>query len=238
MDVRELLIGMRDDLSSIADKTKGVSTPQDSIKFGIPYLADIAHSIAHPHQKSQGIIRSYVRNTDTQMAKAVVRMRHQKLLKIDPVRKTADIEMPPAIKALSAYDLTQAFLMMLPRLFPFQLPMKNLCRHAMDIELCILSILHFVQLPSLDDTESDRPRQARLAFHTWKGAHNLYVCVKNSRYFAAIGADLGVVPDGQNVSMFPVFNSIRSAADEPSMDARFPSVVFACRDEQGVLRLI
>lgn len=240
-DIKVLLMGMRDNLQRISKKTnREINAPQ-SVKHGIPFLADIAHSIAHPELKDQGPIRSYVRSADEQMAKALTKMPRHRVLSTDTKSKTINIALPPAIKPHSGYDLTIAFLSQLPNLFPFQVQLEHLAPHVPDVELCILSIVHYLQLPLLDGpSNGKRPEELRhgyLAFHTWDGSHRLYAGVVNSLYGKRLGNGSESNSEKPFVNLLPLFNSNRPSGDGIDLDARTPTVLFAVRLPSGRLVL-
>ena len=240
-DVKILLLALRDNLQRISINSRQLHDAPPSIKHGIPFLADIAHSIAHPELKDQGPIRSYVRSMDEQMAKALSKMLRQKILSTDDQSRTVNIALPPALKPLSAYDLTIAFLSLLPDAFPFQVQHDQLAKHAADIELCILSIVHYLQLPLLDGpSNGKRPEELRhgyLAFHTWDGSHRLYAGVVNSLYEKVLSKGAESRREKPFINVFPVFNSTRPVGNEVHIDAKIPAILFAIRTESGVLAL-
>ena len=112
-DIRNLLLGMRDRLNLVTSQTRQMQNAPPGIRHGLPYLVDIAHSIAHPELKDQGPIRSYVKGSDSQMAKAFKKMPRHRVFSTDQDTKTVNIALPPTIKPLKAYDLTIAFMTIL-----------------------------------------------------------------------------------------------------------------------------
>jgi len=242
-DIKIILIGLRDHINLISNKVRNIQNAPKGIKFGLPYLVDIAHSIAHPGVRTQGPIRNYIKNIDKEMAKSLKKMSHQKVLSIDAETKIVNIALPPSIKTLSAYELTISFLSFLPDLFPFNLDTKKLAEQGSDIELCLLSILNYMQFPLLDETREQRPphdvRHGYLAFHTWNGMHHIYAGVSNSLYGQALGRESRKEKmDKPFINILPVFNSSRPVADGLVFDARNPMVLVAERNISGKLNLI
>lgn len=241
-DIKSLLLGMRDRLQTVSLSTRQMQDAPPGIRLGLPYLVDIAHSIAHPEMKDQGPIRSYVKGADAQMAKALKKMPRHKVISTDEQTKTINIALPPAIKPLKAYDLTVAFLTILPDIFPDAIDMTSVAKQGSDIEICLLSLLHYMQLPLLDDPVApDNPSDLRhgyLAFHTWHGAHHIYAGVVNSHY----GNELNVGSEKNSrtrpfINLLPVFNSGVPADIGVTFDARNPAVLFAERGASGKLSL-
>lgn len=242
-DIKTLLIGLRDNINYISNITRKMQDAPSGIKSGLPYLVDIAHSIAHPGVRSQGPIRSYIKNVDKEMAKALKLMPHQKVIYHDFETKTINLASPPRIKALSGYDLTIAFLTFIPNLFPFDLDVTKLAEQSADIELCLLSILHYMQFPLLDEVAETRTsgdvRQGYLAFHSWNGGHHIYAGVSNSLYGQVLGkSPKKEIRDKPFKNIFTVFNSSRPATDGLIFDARNPVVLITERDISGKLILV
>ncbi len=244
-DIKNLLLGMRDCLQEASLKSRQMQSAPAAIRLGLPYLVDIAHSIAHPEMKDQGPIRNYVKSADFQMAKALKKMPRHRIFSTDEQSKTINIALPPAIKPLKAYDLTIAFLSFLPEIFPEAIELDTVAKQGSDIEICLLSLLHYMQLPLLDDpVEQENPNELRhgyLAFHTWQGSHHIYAGVVNSHYG-------NVLSGGSNqnarakpfINVLPVFNSAVPADGDLTFDARNPAILFAERgaSEKLVLKVI
>lgn len=236
--IRTLLLGMRDQLQKFEKECQKQDAPQE-IQLGVPYLVDLANSIAHPEMKNQGRIRSHIKSMDSHMAKALAKMPTQKIYAIDEATKTLNIEMPPAIKAVSAFNLTLSFITFLSHYL--QADLKKIHDQGADIEICLLSMLHFMQFPHLDDpiqqTDSNS-RHAYLAFNTFHGVHNIDAVVLNSDYKNLL--DHSFHPGSLNSSpmnIFPVFSSSVSATTSVNFDARSPEVLFAERDYSGKIAL-
>jgi hypothetical protein len=235
LDVRQLLLGVREYSSLVAEASKQDQSAPSTAKIGMRYLADIAHAIAHPELKSRGPLRDYVKNTDEQMAKSHRRMPSRRVVEVDTNTKTIHLSMPPAIKPLPIYDVVISFFVALDDLFPFEVDASRLAAQAADVELCFFSILHFTQLPNLDGP--DGSRHGYLAIQTWNGRYQLYAGVTGSKFEDVLVDRSENRRDPPFTNVFPVFNGLTDREATMVLDARLPSCFFATRNEEGRLQL-
>ncbi|MEE9331592.1 MAG: hypothetical protein V3U89_05110 [Methylophilaceae bacterium] len=230
-DIRALLIGIRGYTSFVTGKLKKVQGVSPNAIKGIPYIADIAHSVCHPELKNQGPIRDYVRSVDTQMAKALTKMASQKVNKIDSTNKVVHLALPPAVKPLSSKSLVMAFVLSLESIFPFKIDTVKISAHLEEIELCLFSILHFNQLPLLDGEGGGR--NGYLAIHSYEGKYHLYAGVLASKFNQVLTKGV----ENEKPFILSVFVGKNLCEGQLEMDARNPKVVFADRDSEGRLKL-
>lgn len=237
-DIKMLLLGLRDHLQKAEKESHKRGAPRE-IQIGLPYLVDLADSIAHPEMKNQGRIRSHIKSTDSQIAKALARMPTQKIHSINQAKKIIDIEIPPAIKTVSAFDIAITFITFLSHCFSADF--QKIHDRGADIEVCLLSMLHFMQFPQLDDAvqkTDSHSRQAYLALHTFNGFHHINAVVLNSDYKNLL--DQSTLQSSHHPSptnVFQVFSSSVPAEIGMNFNALTPEIVFATRDPSGKIAL-
>jgi hypothetical protein len=246
VDIQGLLLGAREYSSFVQEQARCVGADKELLSQpglrGLELLSDVADSIAHPEARHQGLLRTYLRNTDRQMASSFKRMSRHRFLGFEQSpgadTGTFHIALPPGIKVLSTYDLTSAFFLMVSELVPWEIDIERVAQFADDIQLCLFTILHLTQLPDLDPEDIDSKRYGYLALQSWAGRFHVYAGVLDSIYARAMGCKRPTeVTLRDRISIFPVLNGEKSCDGFPHLDARAPRLWAARRDSQGALRL-
>lgn len=231
-DIRFLLLAMRSNAQFLTKNFK-VTNKQSQIFYDAArQLADIADSVAHPELKDRGPIRDYVRSADTQHAKAY--SKNEPKFTLDVANNNILLNPLPNVKTLSGYWLVATFLTGLKFLFPFDLEDHKLHLAAKDIELCLFSIVHHIQLPDLDGEDS--PRHAYLALGVGGDSYAVFTGVINSE----TGKVLFPNPPPHRpsyVHTFQVFQGGCPIGDGIQPNPHRPKPLFARRSLKGNLVL-
>jgi hypothetical protein len=240
-DIRILLLGVREFSKSVFNKTKSRQDTPLAIRSGLSQLADIVHALAHPELKDRGPLHRYVKQTDEEMRRRTAKMQTLKVLGVDATRKRINLAMPSSIKPLSSHDLFIAFCIALQYWFPYEIDIHLVLEQRDDILLCLFSILHYTQMPNLDNapitSDPSAPRNAYLGLHSWEGRYHLYAGVMNSEIETLFSSSEMQKRQHPFINMFPVYNGSKEVGTGPEMDIFNPQVVFAVRDESGTLKL-
>ncbi|HVM72079.1 MAG TPA: hypothetical protein VMT91_09980 [Anaerolineales bacterium] len=240
-DMRILLLGIREFSETVAKKTKSIQDAPPAIRSGLSELADIGHALAHPDLKDRGPLRKYVKQTDEELMRRTAMMDYRKVLGINNEQKLINLEMPASIKPLSSQNLFLAFCLALQNFFPYKIDIHEVIEQRDDILLCLFSILHFTQLPNLDNapitSDASAGRNGYLGLNSWDGKYHLYAGVMNSKFETLFSSSDTQKRQRPFINIFPVYNSSKEVGTGPEMDIFNPQVVFAVRDESGKLKL-
>jgi|GEM_PF-3668825 len=240
-DMRILLLGIREFSTTVSKKTKSLQDSPPAIRSGLSQLADIGHALAPPELKVIGPLRKYVKQTDEEMMHRTAKMHTRKVLGIDNARKRINLAMPSSIKPLSSDDLFIAFCLALQYFFPYEIDVHRVLEQRDDILLCLFSILHFTQMPNLDNesitSDASAGRNGYLGLQSWEGRYHLYAGVMNSKIETLFSSSETQKRQHPFINTFPVYNGSKEVGIGPEMDIFNPQVVFAVRDESGELKL-
>lgn len=240
-DMRILLLGIRGFSSSVSKVTRSRQDAPPAIRTGLSQLADVGHALAHPELKVMGPLRKYVKQTDEEMRRRTAMMHTRKVLGVDAIRKRINLAMPESIKPLSTNDLFTAFYIALQDFFTYKIDTHRVIEQRDDILLCLFSILHYTQMPNLDNSPiTSAPsalRNGYLGLQSWEGKYHLYAGVLNSKTEALYSASEIDKRQHPFINTFPVYNGSKEVGTGPEMDVFNPQIVFAIRDESGTLKL-